>query len=134
MPSASTALPKTLGELKKHADFGESCTGDRTVKQEIRQNLIRKMRDGERLFPGIVGFEDTVEPQIVNALLSRHHFILLGLRGQAKTRMIRGLTGFLDDQIPVVAGCESDASSRSGCGMYGRGPDITHSVVSNPSG
>ena len=106
MPSASTALPKTLGELKKHADFGESCTGDRTVKQEIRQNLIRKMRDGERLFPGIVGFEDTVEPQIVNALLSRHDFILLGLRGQAKSRILRQLSGFLDPLLPYLEGTE----------------------------
>jgi magnesium chelatase subunit I len=64
------------------------------------------MRAREELFPGIVGYDDTVAPQIVNALLSKHHFILLGLRGQAKTRIIRGLTRFLDDEVPAVAGCE----------------------------
>src|SRR6266446_6754539 len=92
---------QTLGDLRAHA-------GPRTrpVKQEIRDNLVRKLQTGERLFPGIIGYDDTVIPQLVNAILSRHNFILLGLRGQAKSRILRGLTGLLDDQIAVVPGCE----------------------------
>ena len=76
------------------------------MRDEIRTNVIAAMRAGEELFPGIVGYEETVLPRLVNALLSRHHFILLGLRGQAKTRILRGLTRFLDDEIPVIDGCE----------------------------
>jgi len=90
--------PTTFGTLK------ESGYRPRPVKDEIRANLIARIRAGEKLFPGIVGYEHTVEPQIVNALLSRHDFILLGLRGQAKTRLLRALAGFLDEWIPVVAG------------------------------
>ncbi|HUA20366.1 MAG TPA: hypothetical protein VMB25_16575 [Bryobacteraceae bacterium] len=78
----------------------------RSVKSELRENLICKLQRGEELFPGVVGYEDTVVPQIVNAVLSRHNFILLGLRGQAKTRIIRMLTGLLDERLPYVAGCE----------------------------
>jgi magnesium chelatase subunit I len=91
---------QTLGELRGYSN------GLRTVKQEIRDNLVRKLRSGERLFPGIIGYEDTVVPQLVNAILSRHNFILLGLRGQAKSRILRGLIDLLDEQIPVVPGCE----------------------------
>src|SRR5580698_8084819 len=102
-------LPSTLGALKS-SKFGERyvnrAPGERTVKSELRENLICKLQRGEELFPGIVGFEDTVVPQIVNAVLSRHNFILLGLRGQAKTRIIRMLTGLLDEHTPYVAGCE----------------------------
>ena len=100
-------LPSTLGALKS-SKFGERhlAPGERTVKSELRENLICKLQRGEELFPGIVGFEDTVVPQIVNAVLSRHNFILLGLRGQAKTRIIRMLTGLLDEHLPFVAGCE----------------------------
>jgi len=76
------------------------------VKQEIRDNLVRKLQAGETLFPGIIGYEDTVIPQLVNAILSRHNFILLGLRGQAKSRILRGLVDLLDETIPVVPGCE----------------------------
>jgi magnesium chelatase subunit I len=82
------------------------AVGERTVKSELRENLICKLQRGEELFPGIVGYEDTVVPQIVNAVLSRHNFILLGLRGQAKTRIIRMLTGLLDEHLPYIAGCE----------------------------
>src|SRR4029079_3281379 len=78
----------------------------RPVKQEIRDNLVCKMRAGEALFPGIIGYDDTVIPQLVNAVLSRHNFILLGLRGQAKSRILRGLTDLLDERLPYVAGCE----------------------------
>ena len=103
-------LPSTLGALKS-SKFGErhrndAKLGERTVKSELRENLICKLQRGEDLFPGVVGYEDTVVPQIVNAMLSRHNFILLGLRGQAKTRIIRMLTGLLDEQLPYVAGCE----------------------------
>ena len=78
----------------------------RTVKDELRENLICKLQRHEPLFPGIVGFEDTVVPQVINAVLSRHNFILLGLRGQAKTRLIRMLVSLLDEHVPYVAGCE----------------------------
>ena len=76
------------------------------MKDELRNNLICKIQRGESLFPGILGYEDTVVPQVVNAILSRHNFILLGLRGQAKTRLIRQLTMLLDEATPVVEGCE----------------------------
>ncbi len=76
------------------------------MKQEIRDNLVCKIRSGEPLFPGIIGYEETVIPQLVNAVLSRHNFILLGLRGQAKSRILRGLVDLLDAQIPVMPGCE----------------------------
>ncbi len=95
--------PRTLGELSRSPYYEKR---HRTVRDEMRENLLSKMRAREELFPGIVGYDDTVGPQIVDALLSRHHFILLGLRGQAKTRIIRGLTRFLDEEMPAVAGCE----------------------------
>ena len=94
----------TLGDLRRACDSG--AVPRRTVHQEVRDNLIRKLRAGEPLFPGIVGYDDTVVPQLVNALLSQHNFILLGLRGQAKTRLLRALVTLLDDQIPVMPGCE----------------------------
>src|SRR5215212_8343178 len=78
----------------------------RSVKDELRQNLMATLRANRPLFPGIVGYDDTVVPQVVTAVLSKHNFILLGLRGQAKTRMLRALTELLDPEIPVVAGCE----------------------------
>jgi magnesium chelatase subunit I len=95
--------PKTLGELAK-SEYRERA--GRSVRDEIRANLIAKIRDKEPLFPGIVGYDETVLPQLVNALLSRHDFILLGLRGQAKSRILRALSSFLDDAVPVVEGCE----------------------------
>src|SRR5204863_4876855 len=90
----------TLGALR------QSGYRSKPVKQEIRDNLVCKLRTGETLFPGIIGYDDTVVPQLVNAVLSRHNFILLGLRGQAKSRILRGLAQLLDTAIPVVAGCE----------------------------
>jgi len=98
-------LPHSLGALRK-SRFSEDRIATRTVKDEIRQNLICKLQRKEPLFEGIVGFEETVVPQIVNALLSRHNFILLGLRGQAKTRIIRLLATLLDEHLPYIAGCE----------------------------
>jgi magnesium chelatase subunit I len=95
------ASVQTLGDLRKHAGILT-----RTVKEEIRGNLVRKLQAGERLFPGIIGYDETVIPQLVNAILSRHNFILLGLRGQAKSRILRALVDLLDDQIAVVPGCE----------------------------
>ncbi|OGF14556.1 MAG: hypothetical protein A2W00_06175, partial [Candidatus Eisenbacteria bacterium RBG_16_71_46] len=91
--------PRTLEQLKA------SGYRPRSVKDEMRANLIARLRSGEKLFPGIVGYENTVEPQIVNAVLSRHDFILLGLRGQAKTRLLRSLVQFLDEWIPAIEGC-----------------------------
>jgi magnesium chelatase subunit I len=94
------SLPQTLGELRA------TKFRSRSVKQEIRDNLVQKLEAGERLFPGIIGYDETVIPQLVNAVLSRHNFILLGLRGQAKSRILRGLVDLLDAEIPVVPGCE----------------------------
>jgi magnesium chelatase subunit I len=98
-------LPRTLGALRK-SQYSQEALENRTVKDELRANLICKVQRGGALFPGIVGYEETVVPQVVNAILSRHNFILLGLRGQAKTRLIRMLTNLLDEAIPYVEGCE----------------------------
>jgi magnesium chelatase subunit I len=106
MTKLSGETPSTLGSLRKSVAFSEDRLAARTVKDEIRANLICKLQKSETLFPGVLGFEDTVVPQMVNAILSRHNFILLGLRGQAKTRLIRLLTTLLDDRVPAIAGCE----------------------------
>jgi magnesium chelatase subunit I len=98
-------LPKSLGELRR-SQWPEERIANRSVRQELRENLLCKMERGEALFSGVHGYDDTVVPQIVNAILSRHHFILLGLRGQAKSRILRGLGAFMDAQIPVIEGCE----------------------------
>ena len=96
--------PTCLGELRHAVDRG--LLPHRSVKREVRENLIQKLRTAEPLFPGIIGYDDTVIPQLVNALLSQHNFIVLGLRGQAKSRILRALIDLLDETIPVVAGCE----------------------------
>jgi magnesium chelatase subunit I len=98
-------LPRTLGQLRS-SHFSEPRLNSRRVKDELRENLICALRRGSTIFPGIVGYEDTVVPQIVNAILSRHNFILLGLRGQAKSRILRALTSLLDPHTPYLAGCE----------------------------
>ena len=95
-----SARPRTLGALKA------SGYRPRSVKQELRDNLRRSLTEKQPLFPGILGYERTVIPGIVNALLAGHDFILLGLRGQAKTRLLRAVTTFLDEQVPVLAGSE----------------------------
>jgi magnesium chelatase subunit I len=97
-------LPATLGALRSSEYTPERLA--RSVKDELRENLICRLRTKETIFPGIVGYEDTVVPQIVNAVLSRHNFILLGLRGQAKSRILRALTTLLDPHTPYVAGSE----------------------------
>jgi magnesium chelatase subunit I len=99
------SFPRTLGELR-HSPFSEQRLQSRRVKDELRDNLVVKLRLAGAIFPGIVGYDDSVVPQIVNAILSRHNFILLGLRGQAKSRILRALTTLLDPQMPYIAGCE----------------------------
>jgi magnesium chelatase subunit I len=94
------ALPRSVRELRA------SGAKPVPVKEEMRRNLVRRMKSGGPLFPGIVGYDKTVIPALQNAILSRHDFILLGLRGQGKSRILRGLLAFLDEQVPVVPGCE----------------------------
>ena len=104
----------TLGELK------QSGYRAQPVKDEMRANLICKLKRRERLFPGIVGYDETVVPQLINAILSRHNLILLGLRGQAKSRIIRQLTNLLDAQIPIIAGSEVNDNPFEPISAYGR--------------
>ncbi len=117
MTSKSTSLPTTYGELK-NSEWGAGQ--GRSVKDEIRANLLLKLREGGELFPGVMGYEDSVVPQVVNALLSRHNFILLGLRGQAKTRLIRMLTSLLDEHVPFIAGSEIRDNPFRPLTKYGR--------------
>jgi magnesium chelatase subunit I len=105
---------KTLGELRQSGYKGVS------VKDELRANLVRKLRAGEKLFRGIVGYDETVIPQLVNAILARHNVILLGLRGQAKSRIIRQLAELLDEQIPIIAGSEVNDDPFHPISAYGR--------------
>ncbi|MEO7137890.1 MAG: magnesium chelatase, partial [Gemmatimonadales bacterium] len=111
--------PRTLGELK-NSRWAEAPLRGRRVREEIRRNLLARLSSGEPLFPGILGYEDTILPQIVNALLARHHFILLGLRGQAKSRILRELTGLLDERIPIVAGSEVNDDPFAPISKYAR--------------
>jgi len=101
----SSRYPETFGALKR-SEWGSPDRINRSVKDELRANLLSKLARGGPLFEGVVGYEDTVMPQIVNALLSRHNLILLGLRGQAKSRILRSLTTLLDEVMPIVAGSE----------------------------
>lgn len=104
----------TLGELRAGG------YQPRSIKDEMRDNLIAKLRSGEKLFPGILGYDESVVPQLVNAILARHNFILLGLRGQAKSRIIRQLTELLDDEIPIIAGSEINDNPFFPLSAYGR--------------
>jgi magnesium chelatase subunit I len=113
-PKTFLELPQTLGELKTSGYRSVS------VKDELRANLIKKLRSGEKLFPGIVGYDESVIPQLVNAVLAKHNTILLGLRGQAKSRIIRQLTELLDDQIAVIAGSEVNDDPFHPISAYGR--------------
>jgi magnesium chelatase subunit I len=104
----------TLAELK------EAGYQTVSVKDELRANLVRKLRNGEKLFRGIVGYDETVIPQLVNAILAKHNVILLGLRGQAKSRIIRQLTELLDERIPIIAGSEVNDDPFNPISAYGR--------------
>ncbi len=112
-------FPQTFGELKR-SPWGTPDNQTRSVKDELRSNLIAKLSSGEPLFPGVVGYEDTVMPQIVNAVLSRHNFILLGLRGQAKSRILRSLVSLLDDAIPAISGSELNDNPFAPISKYAR--------------
>jgi magnesium chelatase subunit I len=107
----------TLGDLRATAWVTKA---GRSIKQEIRDNLVCRLKENRSIFPGIVGYETTVVPQVVNALLSRHNFILLGLRGQAKTRILRQLTDLLDDEIPVIEGSELNDDPFAPVGAEGK--------------
>lgn len=110
----TAARPSTLGELEA------SGYRPRSVKEEMRSNLIARLQAGGPLFNGVLGYEETVVPQIVNAVLARHDFILLGLRGQAKSRILRALTGLLDDVVPVLAGSEINDDPLRPVSKFGR--------------
>src|SRR5690348_3324724 len=111
--------PATLGDLRQ-TEWASPARLRRTVKDELRENLICLLENGSPLFPGIVGYEDTVIPQLVNAILSRHNFILLGLRGQAKSRILRQLVTLLDEEIPVLEGSEVNDNPFAPISKYGR--------------
>ncbi|MGH9258464.1 MAG: magnesium chelatase [Acidimicrobiales bacterium] len=111
--------PETLGDLQQ-TEWGAPPRIRRTVKDELRENLICLLENGAPLFPGIVGYEDTVVPQLVNAVLSRHNFILLGLRGQAKSRVLRLLVTLLDEEVPIIAGSEVNDHPFRPISKYGR--------------
>jgi magnesium chelatase subunit I len=113
------AHPETLGALKQSA-LGATHLRHRSVKDEMRQNLLMRLGTGGPLFEGVLGYEETVMPQIVNALLSRHNFILLGLRGQAKSRILRALVTLLDDAMPIVAGSEVNDNPFAPISRYAR--------------
>jgi magnesium chelatase subunit I len=110
-------LPDTLGALRRS---GYVTNRPKNVKDEIRRNLIARLQDGGPLFRGVLGYEETVMPQIVNALLARHNFILLGLRGQAKSRILRALVSLLDEVMPVVAGSEVNDDPFNPISKYAR--------------
>jgi magnesium chelatase subunit I len=113
-PKTLRELPQTFGELKTSGYQSVS------VKDELRANLIKKLKRSEKLFPGIVGYDETVIPQLVNAILAKHNIILLGLRGQAKSRIIRQLTELLDEHIPIIAGSEVNDDPFHPISAYGR--------------
>ena len=110
----SKSLPNTLRGLK------ESGYKQRPVKEELRDNVIQKLRSGEALFPSVHGYSDSVIPQLVNAILARHDFILLGLRGQAKSRILRDLSLLLDEQIPIIGGSEVNDDPLNPLSKFGR--------------
>jgi magnesium chelatase subunit I len=111
---APESKPATVGQLRARG------YRTRSVKDEMRANLVRKLRSDDALFPGIVGYEETVVPQIVNALLARHDFVLLGLRGQAKSRILRQLVDLLDEEIPILAGSEVNDDPLQPISKFGR--------------
>src|ERR1043166_7190721 len=112
-------FPETLGALKR-SPYGVPERALRSVKDELRQNLLARLCNDVPLFEGLLGYEDTVIPQIVNAILSRHNFILLGLRGQAKSRILRALATLLDEAMPIVAGSEINDNPFAPISKHGR--------------
>jgi magnesium chelatase subunit I len=114
-----SSFPETLGALER-SPFGAPDRATRSVKDEMRQNLIVRLAAGGPLFAGVIGYEETVMPQMVNAILSRHNFILLGLRGQAKSRILRALVGLLDETMPIVAGSEVNDNPFAPISRYAR--------------
>jgi magnesium chelatase subunit I len=110
-------LPETLGALRR-SRFGADRPA--SVKDELRRNLIARLREPGPLFEGVIGYEESVMPQIVNALLARHNFILLGLRGQAKSRILRALVTLLDPEMPIIAGSETNDDPFAPISKYGR--------------
>ncbi len=115
----SSNKPATLGELKR-TEWSDPARQQRSVKDEMRENLICLLEAGAQIFPGIIGFEETVIPQVANAVLARHNFILLGLRGQAKSRILRSLMTLLDEELPVLAGSEVNDNPFRPISKYGR--------------
>ena len=112
-----TVLPDTLGALRRSS---WAANRPASVKDELRRNLMARLQDRGPLFPGVQGYEDTVIPQVVNALLARHNFILLGLRGQAKSRILRALVTLLDEAMPILAGSEVHDDPFAPISKYGR--------------
>ena len=112
-------LPSTLGELRE-TEWASPRKHARSVKDEMRENLVCMLEAGQELFPGIVGYEDTVVPQVVNAVLAQHNFVLLGLRGQAKSRILRSLLNLLDERMPILAGSEVNDNPFHPISKYGR--------------
>ncbi len=114
-----TSQPKTLGDLRR-TEWGDPKRQCRSVKDEMRHNLMRMLQGGRTVFPGVIGYEDSVTPQVVNAILARHNFILLGLRGQAKSRILRSLVDLLDSELPIIAGSEVNDNPFQPLSKYGR--------------
>ena len=114
MTGGDMERPRTLGELKR------SGYRARSVKEELRANLQRRLKHGDPIFPGIIGYEESVIPGITHALLSRHNFILLGLRGQAKSRILRALVELLDEEVPAIDGSEVNDDPLAPISRFGR--------------
>ena len=117
MPLPSKQHPTTLGELKRSP---YASRANRRVKDELRENLLDRLAKGGALFEGVIGYEDTVLPQLVNAVLAKHNFILLGLRGQAKSRILRSLVTLLDEVTPIIAGSEVNDNPFAPISKYAR--------------
>ena len=115
MPS----YPETLGALAR-TPWAAPLRARRSVKDEVRENLLRRLAAGGPVFDGVLGYDDSVVPQIVNALLSKHNLILLGLRGQAKSRILRALATLLDEAMPIVAGSEVNDNPFAPISKYAR--------------
>ncbi|WP_027483816.1 sigma 54-interacting transcriptional regulator [Deinococcus pimensis] len=126
MPHASTLAE--LLQLPEYVGRRPFDGKSRTVQDEVRSNLVRKLKNREELFPGIVGFEESVVPQLVNALLARQNFILLGLRGQAKSRILRAITTLLDEEVPAIEHSEMNDDPLNPVSAEGRAMLETHGM------